>query len=67
MRFGSAIPGLAAARQGQAEERPRLVRARLQRVSPLWTWMDDRAGADVGATPGAEIAMEEGKSKLAPG
>src|SRR6266481_4294114 len=37
MRLGSLIDGLAAARQGQAEERPKLDFARVQRVSPLRT------------------------------
>src|SRR6476646_10254758 len=37
MRLGSLRDGLAAAKQCQAEERPRFALARLQRVSPLWT------------------------------
>src|ERR1700722_4061755 len=37
MRLGLRIPGFAAARQGQAEERPRLDFARVQSVSPWWT------------------------------
>jgi len=37
MRLGSEIAGLAAARQGQEEERPRLVLAKFHKVSPLCT------------------------------
>ena len=37
MRFGSLREGLAVARQGQAEERPRLDFAKAQSVSPLRT------------------------------
>ena len=37
IRLGSASPGFAAARQGQADQRPRFVLARLHIVSPLRT------------------------------
>src|SRR5271165_2313918 len=47
MRLGSLKEGLAAARQGHEEERPRLAFARFQRVSPLRTLR--RAEAPFGA------------------
>src|SRR5271155_3761890 len=43
MRLGSLMEGLAAARQGHAEERPRLAFARFQRVSPLRTLIAEAA------------------------
>ena len=43
MRLGSLMDGLAAARQVQADERPKLAFARFQRVSPLWTLIVETA------------------------
>src|SRR5580693_8930643 len=66
MRLGSLMDGLAAARQGQAEDRPKLILASAHSVSPFWTrivgaalFPSWRAGFEVAATA-------EGRGSCAP-
>src|ERR1700720_256793 len=58
MRLGSLMNGLAAARQGHAEERPKLDFARVQRVSPLRTLI---------VVAALVLALRPTTSELAPG
>src|SRR5580704_15937934 len=65
MRLGSLREGLAAARQGQAEERPRLAFARFQRVSPLRTLIP-AAASFVALSAETGVAAAVGSTSSAP-
>src|SRR5580704_3923561 len=65
MRLGSLIDGLAAAKQGQAEERPKLDFARAQRVSPLRTLIVE-AALLLALRTEAEVASAAGRLSSAP-
>src|SRR5580692_665786 len=65
MRLGSLMDGLAAARQGQAAERPRLDFARFQRVSPLRTLIV-AAVVSLALRVGWRVATTTGRLSWAP-